>query len=136
MKIHYCFYCLYGQVFLISVRYSCYTSFLCTLSNIFLEGQSQFTVKVHDTQTSAGDNRFHCCSVIGIKFMLYFGESVECCYWTFEFFCLIRATVILNLFPTAVNKIPGGEEYTLPHSSQKKLHSVLFYLLGNFYHAQ
>lgn len=35
MKIHYCFYCLYGYAFFISVRYSCYTGFLCSLANIF-----------------------------------------------------------------------------------------------------
>lgn len=98
-----------------SVSGTAATLAFCALLQIFLEGQSQFTVQVHDTQTSAGDKkiRFHFCSVRVV--MMFFGEYVECCFWTFEFCCLIRAAVVLNLYPTALNKIPGGEEYTLPH---------------------
>lgn len=67
-KIHYRFHCLYGHVF-ITVRYSCYTSFLCSCKH-FLEQLSQFKVQVHNTQTSAGDE-FHFCFVRVIKFVMF-----------------------------------------------------------------
>lgn len=55
MKIHYCFYCLYGHVFFISVRYSCSTSFLCSLANIFWKdgasSQCKLTTHKHQQET-------------------------------------------------------------------------------------
>lgn len=69
----------------------------------FPKGRSLFTVQVHDTRNISGrqKNRFHFCFTQVINFTMFLVESRVCCFWTCELFCLIRATVVLNLYPTA-----------------------------------
>lgn len=50
---------------------------------------------------------------------MFFGEYVECCFWTFEFCCLIRAAVVLNLYPTALNKYLVEKSILFPTEARK-----------------
>lgn len=94
----------YDRVFFGDYSYGCSACFLCSPASISQKDRSQHEFMSQETSTGEQKNRFCFCFLGGINFLMFLVESMEHCFWTYELFCLIGATVVLSLYPTAGSK--------------------------------